>query len=230
MKESLTKYLLAPFPTGLSNWESGEEVAEGQPSLSNGKIANSQLFSHPPIWFSLLSVPNKCTIGKFSGYWLWTYIESWVSDQKDLWLRSQTQLESLFLISQAWSISQLFFLNVYALQYKSWGNIFKRFICLGFSGRYPGRHSLPSRRDLHRLHNNRVNNNHDHDNNDNNDHHHDREAHRRPVLHPLRPQGRARSLHAGREEVWGEAQGQGVQGNILLSLCLCLTCGDDDLI
>ena len=68
MKESLTKYLLAPFPTGLSNWESGEEVAEGQPSLSNGKIANSQLFSHPPIWFSLLSVPNKCTIGKFSGY------------------------------------------------------------------------------------------------------------------------------------------------------------------
>ena len=80
--------------------ESSEEVAEGQPSLlSNGKIANSQLFSHPPIWFSLLSVPNKCTIRKFSGYWLWTYSERWVSDQKDLWLRSQTQLESLLLIS-----------------------------------------------------------------------------------------------------------------------------------
>ena len=210
------------FPTGLLilHWESGEQVAEGQPSLSNGKIANSQLFSHPPIWFSLLSVPNKCTIGKFSGYWLWTYIQRWVSDQKDLWLRPQTQLESLFPILQAWSTSQLFFLNVFALQYKSWANIFKRFICLGFSWRYPGRNSLPSRRDFHRLNNNRVNNHHNHYHN-NNDHHHDGEAHRRPVLHPLRPQGRARGLHAGREEVWGEAQGSGLQGNIPLGNFSC---------
>ena len=219
MKESLTKYPLPPHRRSapcrviqLGEWREG---CEGQPSLSNGKIANSQLFSHPPIWFSLLSVPNKCTIGKFSGYWLWTYIERWVSDQKDLWLRSQTQLESLFLISQDWSISQLFFLNVFALQYKSWGNIFKRFICLGFSGRYPGRHPLPSRRDIHSLHNNRVDNYHNHDNNNNHDHHHDGEADSRPLLHPLRPEGRARCLHAGREEVRGEAQGQGVQGNYL---------------
>ena len=112
---------IAPlFPTGLLilHWESGEQAAEGQPSLSNGKIANFQLFSHPPIWFSLLSVPNKCTIGKFSGYWLWTYIQRWVSDQKDLWLRPQTQLESLFPNSRARSTSQFFFLNVFALQYK----------------------------------------------------------------------------------------------------------------
>ena len=125
-----------------------------------------------------------------------------------------------FPILQAWSTSQLFFLNVFALQYKSWANIFKRFICLGFSWRYPGRNSLPSRRDFHRLNNNRVNNHHNHYHN-NNDHYHDGEAHRRPVLYPLRPQGRARSLHAGREEVWGEAQGSGLQGIITLGHFSC---------
>ena len=93
---------------------------------------------------------------------------------------------------------------------------FKRFICLGFPGRYTGCHSLPSRWDLNRLHNNRVNNHHNDYNNYHHNHHHDGEADRRPVLHPLRPQGRARRLHAGREEVRGEAQGPSIQGNIHL--------------
>ena len=88
-------------------------------------------------------------------------------------------------------------------------------IWLGFSWRYPSCYSLPWRGIYNWIYHNWVHHHH-HDPH----HHHHRAAHRRPLLHSLRPQGRARRLHAGREKVWGAAQGEGVQGEReILLLC-----------